>query len=82
MKSITTKHESSQAVAATAVYLFDDWFDPIESAVRVHFGAWSAVLPASCLGQAASQGPWDFPASCHKKNPRQGTRGVEVCCLS
>src|SRR4029450_13551903 len=34
MKSITTKHDSSQPVADTAVYLFDDWFDPIEAAVR------------------------------------------------
>jgi putative transposase len=34
MKSTTTKHNSSQPVADTAVYLFDDWFDPIESAVR------------------------------------------------
>ena len=31
MKSITTKHDSAQQ---TAVYLFDDWFDPIEAAVR------------------------------------------------
>jgi hypothetical protein len=28
MKSITTKHNSAQQ---TAVYLFDDWFDPIEA---------------------------------------------------
>jgi putative transposase len=34
MKSITTKHESSQPVADSAVYLFDDWFDPIEATVR------------------------------------------------
>ncbi|HEX9210553.1 MAG TPA: IS256 family transposase [Bradyrhizobium sp.] len=34
MKSITTKPDSSQSVADTAVYLFDDWFDPIEAAVR------------------------------------------------
>src|SRR5579863_9847437 len=34
MKSITTKHDSSQPVADTAVHLFDDWFDPIEAAVR------------------------------------------------
>ena len=34
MKRITTTHESSQLVADTAVYLFDDWFDPIEAAVR------------------------------------------------
>src|SRR5260221_154933 len=34
MKTITTKHDSSQPVADTAVYLFDDWFDPIEAVVR------------------------------------------------
>jgi hypothetical protein len=34
MKSISTKHDSSQLVADTAVYLFDDWFDPIEACVR------------------------------------------------
>ena len=34
MKSITTKSDSSQPFADTAVYLFDDWFDPIEAAVR------------------------------------------------
>src|SRR2546430_16938710 len=33
MKSITTKHDSSQPVADTAVDLFDDWFDPIEAVV-------------------------------------------------
>ena len=34
MKIITTKSDSSQPGADTAVYLFDDWFDPIEAAVR------------------------------------------------
>ena len=34
MKSITTKHDSLQPAADTAVYLFDVWFDPIEAAVR------------------------------------------------
>ena len=34
MKGITTKHDSSQPAADTAVYLFDDWFDPIEAGVR------------------------------------------------
>ena len=34
MKSITTKHDCSQPVADTAVHLFDDWFDPIETCVR------------------------------------------------
>jgi len=30
MKSITRKCDPSQPAAETAVYLFDDWFDPIE----------------------------------------------------
>ena len=34
MKSITRKSDSSQPAAETAVYLFDDWFDPIEAGVR------------------------------------------------
>ena len=34
MRNITRKSESSQPVAETAVYLFDDWFDPIEAGVR------------------------------------------------
>ena len=34
MKSTITKSDSLQPVADTAVYLFDDWFDPIEAGVR------------------------------------------------
>jgi len=34
MKSFITRSDSSQPVAETAVYLFDDWFDPIEAGVR------------------------------------------------
>src|SRR2546421_4547224 len=34
MKSNITKPDSSQPVTDTAVYLFNDWFDPIESQVR------------------------------------------------
>jgi hypothetical protein len=34
MKNITSKSDSSQPAAKTAVYLFDDWFDPIEAGVR------------------------------------------------
>jgi putative transposase len=34
MTSITTKLESSQPAAETAVHLFDNWFDPIESGLR------------------------------------------------
>ena len=33
MKSHITKSNSAQPVADTAVYLFDDWFDPIETQV-------------------------------------------------
>ena len=41
MTSITTKPDSSQPAAETAVYLFDNWFDPIEdraarSGSRIH----------------------------------------------
>ena len=34
MNSTITKPEFSQPVGDTAVYLFDDWFDPIEAQVR------------------------------------------------
>jgi hypothetical protein len=34
MTSTITKTNSSQREAATAPRLFDDWFDPIETAVR------------------------------------------------
>ena len=34
MTSITTKPDSSQPAAETAVDLFDNWFDPIETGVR------------------------------------------------
>lgn len=34
MTSITTKPAADQPEAETAVYLFDDWFDPIEAGLR------------------------------------------------
>jgi hypothetical protein len=34
MKNVITKSESSRRVGEPAVYLFDDWFDPIEAGVR------------------------------------------------
>ena len=34
MTSTTTKPDAVQAEAETAVYLFDDWFDPIEAGLR------------------------------------------------
>jgi len=35
MTSVTTKPESSQLQSETAVHLFDNWIDPIETEVRV-----------------------------------------------
>ena len=34
MTSIITKTDSSQLEAETAVYLFDNWFDPIEAGLH------------------------------------------------
>src|SRR5580704_14300125 len=34
MKNVITKSDSSQPLGEPAVYLFDDWFDPIEAGVR------------------------------------------------
>ena len=34
MTSVTTKPESSQPRNETAVHLFDNWFDPIETELR------------------------------------------------
>src|SRR5882672_14659 len=34
MTSVTTKPESSQPQSKTAVHLFDNWIDPIETEVR------------------------------------------------
>jgi hypothetical protein len=34
MTSVTTKPDSSHPAGETAVYLFDNWFDPIEGGVR------------------------------------------------
>ncbi len=34
MTSVTTKPDPSQPTGETAVYLFDNWFDPIEAGLR------------------------------------------------
>jgi hypothetical protein len=34
MTSVTTKPESSQPQSETAVHLFDNWIDPIETEIR------------------------------------------------
>ena len=53
MKSISTKSDSSQPAADTAVYLFDDWFDPIEAGVRNR----RASLEGRCEGSGTMSGP-------------------------
>src|SRR5215471_15359027 len=62
MKSPITKPEFSQPAGDTAVYLFDDWFDPIEAQVRervrgftlyAHFNRqWQGPLRPSFICQA------------------------------
>ena len=37
MTSVSTKSDSSQPAAETAVYLFDNWFDPIKVACAIGF---------------------------------------------
>ena len=56
MKSITTKSDSSQPVADTAVYLFDDWFDPIEARTRCSGGARSPATAWKTSSSSSSSG--------------------------
>ena len=51
MKNVITKSESSQPVGETAVYLFDDWFDPIEAGVRDRV---RGIAPAGGPGRIAA----------------------------
>src|SRR5260370_32300972 len=44
MTSITTKHDSAQPVARTAVYFFDGSFDPTEDAVRDRVRGFSQAM--------------------------------------
>jgi hypothetical protein len=50
MKSTTRKHDSSQPVADTAVYLFDHWFDPIETWRAFHESIWGLMLVVIIIG--------------------------------
>jgi transposase-like protein len=71
MTSITTKPDSSHPKAETAVQLFDDWFDPIETGVRerVHEfieelirGELDAALARPRYGRAKTIGGFDSAA--------------------
>jgi hypothetical protein len=74
MKSITRKSDSSQPAAETAVYLFDDWFDPIEAGVRDRVrefiqsmieGELDAAIDAPAIRPALTQSSssWHGPAA-------------------
>ena len=49
MTNITTKSAADQPKAETAVYLFDDWFDPIEAGLRDRVRAFIETLIRGAL---------------------------------
>ena len=52
MSITTTKLDSSQLASETAVYLFDDWFDPIEAGVRDRVREFIQAIVEGELGSA------------------------------
>jgi putative transposase len=52
MSITTTKLDSSQLASETAVYLFDDWFDPIEAGVRDRVREFIQAMVEGELGSA------------------------------
>jgi len=52
MSITTTKLASSQLASETAVYLFDDWFDPIEAGVRDRVREFIQAMGEGELGSA------------------------------
>ena len=52
MSIATTKLDSSQLASETAVYLFDDWFDPIEAGVRDRVREFIQAMVEGELGSA------------------------------
>jgi putative transposase len=55
MTSITTKRPADQPKAETAVYLFDDWFDPIEAGLRDRVRAFIETMIRSELDAALAR---------------------------
>src|SRR5438105_8608937 len=70
MKSITTKHDSSQPVADTAVYLFDDWFDPIEAVVRDRVRGFIQAMIEGELGVTLERPPIRTPPAIVEQRQR------------
>jgi hypothetical protein len=75
MKNITSKADSSRPAAETAVYLFDDWFDPIEAGVRdrvrefIHAmveGELDAALMRPRYGRRSQSSSGDAPPSINR----------------
>src|SRR2546430_15311189 len=52
MSITTTKLDFSQLASETAVYLFDDWFDPIEAGVRDRVREFIQAIVEGELGSA------------------------------
>jgi hypothetical protein len=80
MKSPITKPEFSQPVGDTAVYLFDDWFDPIEAQVRERVRGF--IHATTCRSaQAVAELPHEFglPADAFvNNNASAGNRAIRT----
>jgi transposase-like protein len=62
MKSIITKPDSSQPVSGSPVYLFDDWFDPIEAQVRERVRGFIQAIIESELDETLQRPRYKRPA--------------------
>jgi hypothetical protein len=83
MKNFTRKSDSSQPTAETAVYLFDDWFDPIEAGVRDRVrefiqamveGELDASAHASAMGRRSQSSSGDADGPVGVTGHRHGHR--------
>ena len=75
MTSITTKPDSSQPAAETAVDLFDNWFDPIEAGVRDRVREFIEALIEGELDTALSR-----PRYARRAKPSSGDSGGRGRC--
>ena len=65
MTSDTTKSDSAQPAAETAVHLFDNWFDPIEAGLRDRVREFLELMFEGELSEALSR-------------PRYARRGLHL----
>ena len=73
MKSITTKSDSSQPVSGSPVYLFDDWFDPIEAQVRERVRGFIQAMIESELDETLQRPRYKRPALSSDDETRAST---------